>query len=58
MILNVNFALKRNYTSWNWKRYMTQMDPKNCFYNTAISVQPPYIAGHSLKHVKIRYKFF
>jgi len=24
------------------------MNPKKVLYNTAISVQPPYIAGHSL----------
>jgi len=25
------------------------MNPKKMFYNTAYPVQPPYIAGHSLK---------
>ena len=28
---------------------MSQMNPKEVFYNTAYSVQLPYIAGHSLK---------
>ena len=27
---------------------MSQMNPKEVFYNTAFSVQLPYIAGHSL----------
>ena len=33
---------------------MAQMNPKIFLYNTAISVQPPYIAGHSLQQDKIR----
>ena len=27
---------------------MSQMNPKEAFYNTAYSIQLPYIAGHSL----------
>ena len=47
MILNVNYALKLiNYTSW--KRFISQMNPKEFFHNTAYSVQLPYIAGLSL----------
>ena len=29
----------------------SQMNPKEVFHNTAYSVQPPYIAGHSLEEV-------
>ena len=32
------------FKKWN----MSQMNPKEVFYNTAYSVQLPYIAGHSL----------
>ena len=28
--------------------YISQMNPKDFVHNTAYSVQPPYIAGHSL----------
>ena len=28
--------------------YMSQMNPEKIVHNTAYSVQPPYIAGHSL----------
>ena len=28
--------------------YMSQMNPKATFHNTAYSVQLPYVAGHSL----------
>jgi len=27
---------------------MSQMNPKKCVYNTAISVQPPFTAGQNL----------
>ena len=30
------------------KFYLSQMNPKEVFHNTAYSVQLPYIAGHSL----------
>ena len=30
------------------KFFMSQMNPKGSFHNTAYSVQLPYIAGHSL----------
>ena len=32
------------------------MNPKKCLYDTGISVQPPYIAGHSLNLNKINSK--
>ena len=32
------------------KFYMSQMNPKEVFHNTAYSVQLPYIAGPPLKH--------
>ena len=41
MILNVDFGLKLS-------NYMSQMNTKRFLFNIAISVQPPYIAGHSL----------
>jgi len=33
---------------------MSQMNPKEAFHNTSYSVQLPYIAGHSLKSIKIQ----
>ena len=30
---------------------MSQINPKEVFHNTAYSVQPPHIAGHSFKKV-------
>ena len=47
MILNVDFALKlSNYTSW--KVFMSEMKLREFVHDTTYSVQPPYIAGHSL----------
>ena len=48
MILNVDSMLKRsNYRSL--KRFIClKLILKKFLYNAAISVQPPYISGHSL----------
>ena len=47
MIMNVEFSLKpSNYTSWN--RAICLKGILKNVYNTAYSVQSPYIGGHSL----------
>ena len=43
-VLNVEFALKLRI----YRSFMSQMNPKEVFHNTAYSVQLPYIAGLSL----------
>ena len=48
MILNVDFALILSKKNIVETFYMSPMNPKNLSRNTAYSVQPPYIAGHSL----------
>ena len=47
-VLNVEFALNTQDLQIFKKFYMSQMNPKEVFHNTAFSVQLPYIAGHSL----------
>ena len=37
------------------KCYMSQMNSKDVFHNTAYSVQLPFIAGHSLSRLSSKY---
>ena len=43
-ILKVDFAHKLS----NCTFYMAQINPEKIVHNTTYSVEPPYIAGHSL----------
>ena len=49
MIFNVDFAFKFRIIHCGNDLYMSQMNPKEFFRNTACSVQLPFIAGLSLK---------